>query len=157
MSVNEEDEYERSIRETMARSRFTDENISIGAPHEWQWIVDAIKKYAEEHDQTHVIIHTGLIEHNINVPMVDMYYKYDYHEEGDDFPVTLGKISVIAAEVDKVEDAILDFQKLKMVSGLPDHRSYMGPNQSKDITSYFRYGYRADEAREMQVTLSWDS
>lgn len=149
------DSYELMIEKALENSCFNDDNITIGAAHEWQWLVDAIRKYAQVHNQTHVIIHTGLIQHNINVPMIDLYNQ-GHHEVDDNFTTTMGKVSVITGTVDKIEEAILDFQQLAIVKEVAKVRSCMGPNVHEPY-SYFRYREASDETREMQVKLSWDS
>lgn len=116
--------------------------------------MDKIEKFANEKNQTHVIIFTGLIEHNINEPMYDLYQR-GHHEEGDTFAETLGKIEIIACTITELSAAIINFQQLKIVKELPEIRSYMGPNVGRPYT-YFTDTSCA-ETQEMQIKLTWDS
>jgi hypothetical protein len=146
-----DDSYTKGINDTLARSKFNDDNITIGAAHEWQWAVDEITKFATTNGQSYVIIFTGLVEHNINIPMIELHKIA--HEPGDSYAVTIMKLSIIACPITELEQAILDFQQLKIVQELGQCRSCMGPNTRK-ICSYFEHD---GENNEMQVNFSWDS
>jgi len=145
--------YDQGIADTLARSKFNDDNITIGSAHEWQWAVDQISEFATTQTMEYVIICTGLVEHNINIPMITLHGKA--HDPGDSYADSIMKLSIIACPIAELEQVILDFQQHKIVQELAQHRSCMGPNcHPSYLSTYFNY---PNEQGEMQVKLTWDS
>lgn len=105
---------------------FYDDNIVIGGFHEWLWLLDAILVEAFEAGVSRVSIFTGVVVHNINE---SVYFLYDggAHELEDSYRATLSKLSVFAVSLDGFADAILGFQKLRIVRGVVESRSCMSP------------------------------
>nr|QBK87399.1 MAG: hypothetical protein LCMAC201_03090 [Marseillevirus LCMAC201] len=135
----------------MNNSKFNEGNITIGFDNEWQDLVDEINaKITKDGNVETIIIFTGLVEHNINHPMTTLYK--EYHEPDDNLETTIQRLSVITCPTKKLEQAILDFQKLKIVEGMADSRSCVGPG----LRSMNNYFYN-DTTGELQVCLAWVS
>jgi hypothetical protein len=132
---------------------FTEDNISMGFADEWQKVVDSISKIIrgddeEEDRDIYVIITTGVVEHNINISAREICTAVYGECSSKKYQKAVQKLSLISCHIKDLTDAILAFQKNKIVQEASDTRSFMGPM----IDSY-----EWAHSDELHVLLCWDS
>lgn len=162
---------EKEREELIERSNFKEEDITVGNVYDWQNVLEQIQKYAKKFDIKYVIIYTNLDAHNINESVAEgaHYYEIDYMK-------AVQQLGIIASKVSELENAILDYQTLDIVSACADTRTCAGPyiqdetrynyqNSDFDNLKIVCHGYKKNEHQyhdvsklsEMIVHLEWAS